>query len=279
MENNDIDSLINSFTLLSTENNVKEPNNINNHNNSNYIDNLYNINNHNNSNYIDNLYNENQNAKIKIIQKWFRKKLNKFNKTNIKFKEIIYQLQLNKEIMRKCYFEIKLISLKYPPQKNELKFIYGKLVEMSIINAFTKIGFNCNDLDKKHACGSEYKNDITLLGIDISIKAKLNKGSDVILINKKNSSNHKIEIQLLLCLINDGKLYFIPSNIVDNKIYVKEDAGCIYYKGKLFTYIDKKHKEYIYIFPELTLEEKNYLNNIKTINIYEKIYNETIKYI
>jgi hypothetical protein len=262
MENNDIDSLINSFTLLSTKNNLKNSININN-----------------NCQYINNLYNEIQNTKIKIIQNWVRKRLSKFNKINIKFKEILHQLQLNEEIMRKCYFEIKLISLKYPPQKNELKFIYGKLVEMSIINAFTKIGFHCNDLDKNHICGSEYKNDITLLGIDISIKAKLNKGSDVILINKKSSSNHKIEIQLLLCLINDGKLYFIPSNIVDNKIYVKEDAGCISYKGKLLTNIDKKHKEYIYTFPELTFEEKNNLKNIENINIYEKIYNETIKYI
>ena len=252
MENTDIDSLINSFTLLSTENNVKKS---------------------------INLYNETQNTKIKIIQKWFRKKLNKFNKTNIKFKEIIHQLQLNEEIMRKCYFEIKLISLKYPPQKNELKFIYGKLVEMSIINAFIKIGFHCNDLDKKHICGSEYKNDITLLGIDISIKTKLNKGGNIILINKKSSEKHKIEIELLLCLINDRKLYFIPSNIVDNKIYVGEDAGCIYYKGKLLTNIDKKYKEYIYTFPELILEEKNNLKNIENINIYEKIYNETIKYI
>lgn len=62
MENNKIDSLINSFTLLSAENNVKKPINFKNNN-------IY--------QYINNLYNENQNIKIKIIQKWFRKRLNK----------------------------------------------------------------------------------------------------------------------------------------------------------------------------------------------------------
>lgn len=76
-------------------------------------------------------------------------------------------------IMNLCYYKICCISKKYPPQKNENKFIYGKLVEKSLMEAFCKMGFICEDLDKKHKFGSEYKNDITLLGMNVSMSSCL----------------------------------------------------------------------------------------------------------
>jgi hypothetical protein len=216
-------------------------------------------------------------TQIVKIQSWWRKRCSQIRDVvGIKFKLIIETLINYPEIMRVCLFEITKISILYNPQKNENKFIYGKLIEKSIINAFLKIGFIVKDLDDNHLIGSEYKNDIRILNVDISIKAKLKKGGDVILINKKSTSKHNINMQLLLCVIQDRKLYFIPSNIVNMNVYVKEDAGCISYKSKLFTFIEKQYSEYIYYFPELSDERKQQLSLLKPIDIMTKLYRDTI---
>ncbi len=199
------------------------------------------------------------------------------NKINNKFIGIIEILNNHNNIMQKCYYELKSISLKYPPQKNENKFIYGKLIELSLINAFKQIGFNCINLDDTHSCGSEYKNDIKMLNINISIKGKLNKGGNIILINKKTTEIHDVKVETLLCIINEGKLYFIPSNIVDNKKYIKEGVGTVEYKSSLITMLNKCHKEYIYSFPELNDHYKKKIDETNEIDIFNKLYQETIR--
>jgi hypothetical protein len=178
------------------------------------------------------------------------------------------------ELMQKCYYDIVRISIKYPPQKNENKFIYGKLIERVLIRTFQQIGIDIVDLDESHTMGSEYKNDIRMFDIDISIKAKLNKGGNIILINKKSTSEHLIKIQTIVCIINERKLYFIPSDIVDNELYVIQDAGCISYKGTLITMMNKKYKQYIYEFPELNDEYKNKLTTVTQIDIYSMLLKE-----
>lgn len=218
-------------------------------------------------------YLSNHNDATTIIQKWWN---NKTAVINNKFKAIIELLDQYPSIMRECLFQLYKISILYNPQKNENKFIYGKLIEKSLIHALSQIGFKVTDLDDNHSVGSEYKNDISLLNVNISIKGKLKKGGDVILINKKSTSKHKINMQLLLCVIQDHKLYFIPSSIVDNADYVKEDAGCISYKSKLFTMIDKKHGEYIYKFPDLLEDEKNMLTDLKPLDIMSILFKDTI---
>jgi hypothetical protein len=216
--------------------------------------------------------------KIKIN----KKKIIQLFATNIvnnKFIAIIEILtNYNMKIMQQCYFEICCISKMYPPQKNENKFIYGKLVEKSLIHAFCSCGFLCEDLDEKHTDGSEYKNDIKLLQTKFSIKTKLNKGGDIIMINKKSSTyQHTINIDTILCIINEQKIYFIPNNIVNKKTHVKEDAGSFSYKGTLITTINNKYKEYIYYFPELSDLQKTKLIEITEIHIYTKLYNEILK--
>lgn len=207
------------------------------------------------------------------IQKWWTTKSVVINN---KFKAVIEILEQYPSIMRECLFQLYKISILYNPQKNENKFIYGKLIEKSLIHVLDQIGFKVTDLDDNHTVGSEYKNDISLLNVNISIKGKLKKGGDVILINKKSTSKHKINMQLLLCVIQEHKLYFIPSSIVDNSAYVKEDAGCISYKSKLFTMIDKKYNEYIYTFPDLLEDEKNTLSTLKPLDIMSILFKDTI---
>jgi len=217
--------------------------------------------------------------KCKLNSKWNCIKLNIKNiiKTKNKFLSIIEILNLNVDIMSNCYFEIMCISKKYPPQKNENKFIYGKLIEISLINAFNKIGFNCNDLDDNHLIGSEYLNDTRILGIDISIKSKLNKGSgNIIMINKNSDHNHIIKIETIVCIVNEGLLYFIPSYIVDVS-YISNKNSKIEYKSSLLTLIDKKHKNFIYKFPKLTDEQSSFTNNLSKINIYSTLYEQLQK--
>jgi len=210
------------------------------------------------------------------IQKWYRIKIS-YNKNKcIAFVEI---LNNNKDIMKDCYYECVSVSKNFPPQKNENKFIYGKLIELCLINYFTKIGFICEDLDKNHNIGSEYMNDILLLKIKFSIKAKLNKGGNVILVNKKSTTKHNIKLNLILCVINSGKLYIFPSNIFNIKEYIKEDAGCISYKSSLFTILDKNYSKYIYIFPLLDDISNKKLLEIKEQDIMSYLYDKFIKII
>lgn len=215
----------------------------------------------------------NTDESILKIQKWYR---NICNKSKIKCKLIIELLNKNPDIMRKYLIEIISISKKFPPKKNENKFIYGKLIEKSLLNAFIEIGFKCEDLDKTHTSGSEYKNDIKMLKLKYSIKAQKSKG-DVRLINTLSTAKHNINMTLMLCVINDKKLYIFPSNIVNQKVYLKKDAGSISYKSALFSWIDKNHSEYIYKFPTLTPEQETNINNIQEIMIYDYLYDTFIK--
>lgn len=207
------------------------------------------------------------------IQKWWR---HNAQQVANKFKAVIHTLNCNTSIMRQCLFHLYKISILYDPKKNENKFIYGKLIEKALIHAMTQIGFRVEDLDKSHTFGSEYKNDIKLLNINISIKGKLNAVGDIILINKKTKSAHNVKMQLLLCCIRAQKLYFIPSTLVDPKIYIKEDSGCISYKSKLITMFNKTHKDCIYQFPDLSEEEKNELEKLSPLDIMTILFNDTI---
>ena len=190
------------------------------------------------------------------------------------FLSTIELLNKTPDLMQKCYYDIVRVSIKYPPQKNENKFIYGKLIERVLIRTIRQVGIEIVDLDEAHTMGSEYKNDIRMFDIDISIKAKLNKGGNIILINKKSKSEHIIKIQTIVCIINERKLYFIPSDIVDNELFVIQDAGCISYKGTLITMMNKKYNQFIYEFPELNEEYKNKLKNVTQIDIYTMLLNE-----
>jgi hypothetical protein len=214
-----------------------------------------------------------KNKNILRIQSWFRTIC---NKSRTKCKIIIDILTLHPTIMSKYLIEILSISKKFPPRKNENKFIYGKLIEKSLLNAFVDIGFNCEDLDKSHASGSEYKNDIKMLRLKYSIKAQMSKG-DVRLINTLSTAKHTINMTLILCVINDRKLYIFPSNIVNQQLYIKKDAGSISYKASLFSWIDKHHPEYIYKFPDLTSEQDIEIQNTQEIMIYDYLYSTFIK--
>lgn len=179
----------------------------------------------------------------------------------------------NREHMQSCLFELRKISKKFPPLKNEYKFIYGKLCEIALIKAFQKSSIDVVDLDKSHTMGSEYKNDIQVLDQKFSIKTKLNKSGDIIMINCKSKSEHVLDINTILMVINEGLMYIFPTDFFEQKDFVKRDSGSISFRGKLITHINKKHPEYIYKFPELSDEQKETLENMPEVDIFNDLFN------
>lgn len=186
----------------------------------------------------------------------------------------IMNLDNNIETMKICHYYLQKIREVVPPQKNENKFIYGKYGEMVLIQMFNNIGINVKDLDENHNIGSEYKNDIVIDDIKFSIKVKLNK-SNVIMINCKSTTNHTMDINTIIVVINEKKIYIIPKSFnIDN--YIKRDAGSISYKSSLFTFINKNNKEFIYTFPEINLNQTEKINNIEKFDMIKKTFYENI---
>ena len=179
----------------------------------------------------------------------------------------------NNEKMKLCYLNILKISKLFPPAKNENKFIYGKLIEMELINSFNNFTI-CEDLDKNHKVGSEYKNDCIIKKKKFSIKASKN-GGEVTIINKLNKVSHIIDINFIICHISKRKLFIFP-NLIINKDYIIDKQSNIHFKSSIFKYIEDNHKKFVYNFPEIEESKLNKINKLNEINIYQYLYNKFI---
>ena len=181
-----------------------------------------------------------------------------------------------KEHIQEALFEIKKISKIFPPRKNENKMVYGKLAELAICEMLTKLNINdVKDLDKNHASGSEYQNDIKIDSTDFSIKTKLNKGP-ITMINCKSKSDHKIDVNTIIMVIKENKMYIIPKSF-DAEQFIKRDAGSIYYSGKLLTYIDKNRNDLVYNFPKLTNDQEYLIEKLEHFDYIDDLYRNYIK--
>ena len=101
----------------------------------------------------------------------------------------------------------------------------------------------------------------------------------LILINKKSTNIHDLKIETIVCSINEGKLYFISSKNVNTDKYIFQDPGTISYRSSLITFYNKIYKDYIYYFPQLNeLFNQKLTQNIE-LDIYNILYNDTIKFI
>lgn len=193
-----------------------------------------------------------------------------------KFKQTIDIMRdpKNHNIMRQCYFEICKICKMYPPRKNENKMIYGKMVEAAIGNALSKMNIECIDLDKLCNVGSEYKNDFKLGEIMLSLKTKKNKRGNIILINTHSTLDHgdNLKINVLLCIIESGKLYFIPYDLVDESIFVKHNPGNIAYANSILKYMENHYSDFIYTFPELSENQGKEISTISEHDLIRTLY-------
>ena len=192
--------------------------------------------------------------------------------------KLIELLNKNDVIMSHCYIKILKILKKYPPAKNENKFIYGKLIEKTLIYAFNKI-IKCQDLDALHTVGSEYKYDCRFRFLMKAFSIKASKSGGVVtIINKRNRTEHNIsKISFIICHIKNKSLYiFNHFDTEDFKRYVKNDGAAIHYKSGIFTYL-KKHDQFIYKFPEndiITEFIDHKLPYIEVEDIYTRLYDE-----
>jgi len=180
-----------------------------------------------------------------------------------------------------------IILKKYNPAKNENRFIYGILVQKSVIDIFNKIFHNCIDLDKSHTHGGQYKVDCKLnitkdIYRNISIKAKKNKKGDITIINKnKNKNDHIYYLDDLITIIIIFELkdiIILPHKIIP-KEYIENNGANIIYKSSLFTYLYKtpKFKKYIINLnenEEFKLFYSKILPTIESIDIYDKLFKD-----
>ena len=182
------------------------------------------------------------------------------------------------EFTTNMYIDILSILKKYPPAKNENKFIYGKVAESRIIHWINKI-VPCEDLDKNNMVGSEYKNDCQISFDEQQIKysIKVSKsGAEPTLINKRNKSSHHVnDCYFIICHIQNSKLYIFKHDET-LKPFLKENHESIKYKTKIFKFLDKDPNNF-YMFPDnkkIQNFKTNILPNIKEISIYDRLSKE-----
>lgn len=189
-------------------------------------------------------------------------------------KYIIELFNNNSVIMKDCYYKIMKIMIRFPPAKNENKFIYGKLIEKTIIKTLNKIKNICVELDNNCNIGSQYKNDCRFIQ-NFSIKASKNI-SNIIIINKLNKNKHFIiNMNFIVCFIIEKTICVFPSNIIEQK-YVKNTGSNISFKSSIYNKI-LKDSDYIYKFPELTKKQLSKLEKCNEISIYDVLYNKYVK--
>jgi hypothetical protein len=93
------------------------------------------------------------------------------------------------------------------------------------------------------------------------------------MINCKSTSQHTLDINTIVIVINERKIYAIPKTFNSTE-YIKQDSGSISYKNKILTHFIKEYPQYIYTFPESITEDNS---DISAVDIYNILYNDYIK--
>jgi hypothetical protein len=188
-------------------------------------------------------------------------------------------LNMSPNAMSCLFIDILSILKKYPPAKNENKFIYGKVCEARIIKWIHKV-LPCTDLDNLLEYGSEYKNDceITFGETKTKYSIKVSKsGGEPTLINKRNKrDNHSVlGSNFIICHIEKERLY-IFEHTAELDEFIKDSHESIKYKPSIFKYLDS-YPRYYYDFPKnekLEIFKRDKLQNIEEVKIYERLASE-----
>lgn len=219
---------------------------------------------------------------VQIIQKKWRSMYTVKNFNNYKI-EILNAFNKHTDDVNDMFIKCLKIYQKYPPAKNEYKFIFGGLVQLAFIELLGKVFHKCLDLDELHDFGSEYKNDCCLyvtpfVKFNISIKAKSKTNGNVILINKHgNNIVHNLKNLITFVLILEThQIIIINHNDVPEQ-YIKDNEANISYKSSLITFIKKNKPELVYTLKQnesfKDFMEKEY-NTLVPINLYKELYNK-----
>lgn len=217
-----------------------------------------------------------------VIQKKWRGIYTIKNFNNYK-SNILNMFNKHTDEVNNMFIKCLKIYHKYPPAKNEYKFIFGGLVQLAFIDLLGKVFHKCLDLDELHDFGSEYKNDCCLyitpfVKFNISIKAKSKTNGNVILINKHgNNVVHNLKNLITFVIILETHQIIIVNHNDVPEQYIKDNEANISYKSSLITFIKKNKPELVYTlnqnesFKQFIEEE---YNTISPVNLYKELYNK-----
>lgn len=151
--------------------------------------------------------------------------------------------------MKRAWWHMNEVLCKYPPAKNENKFIYGISCERLLIKCINMFE-PCVCLDQKFKIGSSYKNDCFLINKNLPLSIKVTKGGgEIIIINKHNRTDHDITgLNMVIVHFKHRRIYMF-SHTPEFERFVARTGACIKYRSALFTYL-KKQPNYYYEFPE-----------------------------
>lgn len=165
------------------------------------------------------------------------------------FKNMIQKFKQRPELLDECLKKIYRVMKEYPPALNENKFLYGKLGEKILIHYFNMLT-PCCELDAGVSSGASYLNDVHFSKYDMCCSIKMSKtGSEVTLINKYKRDTHSIMgACFIICNLKKHNIYFIVHTIELDE-FVKQNGAGIFYRGKIFSYLDRHQRDMILPFP------------------------------
>lgn len=197
---------------------------------------------------------------------------------------LVTEMKNNQNIMNNLFIGLLIVKKKFPPKKNENKFIYGIVCQKLIINFLSEFLIGCNDLDKGEQ--NLYKNDMGFYFNEhlhlCSIKV-CSKKSNIILINKNyNNINHNLsDLITLLFIIESREIIIIKHNDVYEK-FINNNPSNISYKSSIITYFRKNLKGCIFNLNEnekFTSFIDKKINLINEIDYYSIIADDILKQI
>jgi hypothetical protein len=171
-------------------------------------------------------------------------------------------------------FKIQKILRCFPPALNKNKFIYGGLIQCSIIDFLNEIS-HTEDYDRGHTTGAHYKNDARFMGLDISIKASANVGSSITLINKNGKQEHNVrDINLLVAYTRDEKLALFPVESL-YPTYIADTGSKIEIVGRAYKNVIK-NSQYVIDLPSLSDEQKKVVSECTSVDQERELYERYI---
>lgn len=176
---------------------------------------------------------------------------------------------------KQCFFRILQIMNSLPPFRNDYKFLYGKLIELQIINLLDSASqLNCINLDNLSPSHSNYKFDCSINHIPFSIKASKNTSSQITVINKRSKKHHVLHnINYIICFLLVGEIYIFPHHLLPNYL-VQHSCHSVALKKNTYKYLKHNCKQFCFSFPKLSNLQLRSLDSTRQIDLYSVIQNK-----
>ena len=181
----------------------------------------------------------------------------------------------DKLLLQELYYRARKTITIIPIRMNCNRMIYGGMIELAVADLLKSIS-DVIEFDKIRKNGSEYKVDVQIMDVKISLKACANVGSDIVIINKFNKDAHDIRgMVILVFFVREGKLALFPIEIM-MPTYIKNNGANISIRGSSWNKVLKNSK-YIIDLPELSEDQKESLKTLQEIDARQELYDKYIR--